>query len=108
MGFILLMLWYKKKPPVKNYARDIDAAYVAGSREERRLIVAIMNRIISEHDHADSMSALLRQARDEITSRESLENERYKNSGNTDNADSNLQKWQSRGRGAWLERGLGR
>jgi hypothetical protein len=58
------MFWYKKTPPdyIEKY---IDNAYAQGAREERRQVIALIDRIIAEHDLTDA----LRQARTEILAR---------------------------------------
>jgi hypothetical protein len=58
------MFWYKKTPP--NYLeKHIDTAYAQGAREERRQVIALIDRIIAEHDLTDA----LRQARTESLAR---------------------------------------
>jgi hypothetical protein len=63
------MLWNPKQLHIYHSTHAIDKAYCAGALEERRQIIAIMDRIIDQNDHIEQWSCALRQARAEVNSR---------------------------------------
>jgi hypothetical protein len=63
------MFWYKKTPPATYLDKQIDTAYSQGAREERRQIVALLDKLIEDDSQNSEWYCALMQARTEILAR---------------------------------------